>query len=62
MTDGRKFEFTVIAHAKASAKRARVVSKAMSRIHSLCNQALAAKIPLDFESTVAALRVAVKHV
>jgi hypothetical protein len=55
------FRITTIARAKASAKKARAVRKAIIRIQRLCNQAVAAKTPADFESTVAALRVAVKH-
>ena len=59
MAKGRKSEHSTIARAKASANRARAIRKAV--ISGLCNQALAAKTPLDVESTVAALRVAVKH-
>jgi hypothetical protein len=58
MTRERHFGTTSIARAKASVKKARAVRTAISQIHRLCSQALAAKTDADFQSTVAALSVA----
>jgi hypothetical protein len=60
MPKKRHFRITSIARAKANAKEALAVRKAMNRIQRLCDQALAAKTHVDFQSTVAKIRVAVR--
>ena len=61
MPSKRHYKIVSIADAKASAKRARAVAIAMSRIKKLCKQALAAKTSKDLQSALEALRIAVEH-
>jgi hypothetical protein len=60
MTKKKHFGITTIARAKASAKKALAVKKAVSRILMLCNQARAAKTHGDFQSAAAKLHVALR--
>jgi hypothetical protein len=58
MTKGRNYGVTSLASVKEGVKKARAVRKAASRIHKLCNQALASKKDADLQATVTALMVA----
>lgn len=54
------YEVTTVARATEQARKNRAARRAIIRIQKLCMKALAAKKPADFQSTVAALRVAVR--
>ena len=59
MGANRNYGTTTIACAKASVKKDRAFRRAIAGIRSLCANALASKTDADFQSTVAALSVAV---
>jgi hypothetical protein len=54
------YEVTTVARATEQTKKDRAARRAISYIQKLCTKVLAAKKPAEFQSTVAALRVAVR--